>query len=109
MDIVALFHGLHPHVTATPLRPGSRRVAAVLVMTGRVTMGGVSRWAGPGGRYRTVPRFCSPVIPWATRWWVFFRHHRYWAEAGSLLAGDEVVVTKAGPHPHGLERFCASL
>ena len=26
-----------------------------------------------------------------------------------MLAGDEVVVTKAGKHTHGLERFFASL
>jgi len=29
----------------------------MLSMTGRVTMLGVSRWAGPGGSYRTVQRF----------------------------------------------------
>jgi hypothetical protein len=33
----------------------------------------------------------------------------YRAEAVYLLAGDEVVVTKAGQHPSGLDRFVASL
>ena len=37
----------------------------MLVMTGRVTMLGISRWAGKGGSYRTVQRFFSTVIPWA--------------------------------------------
>ena len=81
----------------------------MLVMTGRVTMLGMSRWAGPGGSYRTVQRFFSTVIPWATLCWVFFRHHMYRAEDVYLLAGDEVVVTKAGKHTHGLDRFFSSL
>jgi len=29
----------------------------MLVMTGRVTMLGLARWAGKGGSYRTVQRF----------------------------------------------------
>ena len=109
MDICALFQCLHPHVTATTLRQCSRMALAMLVMTGRVTMLGMSRWAGPGGSYRTVQRFFSTVIPWATLFWVFFRHHMYRAADVYLLAGDEVVVTKAGKHTHGLDRFFASL
>ena len=81
----------------------------MLVMTGRVTMLGLSRWAGPGGSYRTVQRFFSTVIPWAPLFWVFFRHHLSRAKDVDLLAGDEVVVTKAGQHTHGLDRFFASL
>jgi IS4 transposase len=82
---------------------------ALLVMTGRVTMLGLSRWAGPGGSYRTVQRFFATVIPWATLFWVFFRHHVYRSEDVYLLVGDEVVVTKAGKITHGLDRFFASL
>jgi putative transposase len=82
---------------------------ALLVMTGRVTMLGLSRWAGPGGSYRTVQRFFATVIPWATLFWVFFRHHVSRSEDVSLLVGDEVVVTKAGKITHGLDRFFASL
>ena len=77
VDIVALLHCLQPHVTATTLRQCSRIAFAMLVMTGRVTMLGISRWAGPGGSYRTVQRFFSAVIPWAILFWVFFRHHVY--------------------------------
>jgi putative transposase len=109
MDMLALFQCLHPYVTATTLRQCSRIASAMLVMTGRVTMLGMSRWAGPGGSYRTVQRFFSTVIPWATLFWVFFRHHLYRARDVYLLAGDEVVVTKAGKHTHGLDRFFASL
>jgi len=81
----------------------------MVVMTGRVTMLGISRWAGPGGSYRTVQRFFSTVIPWATLFWVFFRQHVYCPEDVYLLVGDEVVATKAGKTTHGLDRFFASL
>src|SRR5438128_6117279 len=109
VDIVALLHCLQPHVTATTLRQCSRSVWAMLVMTGRVTMLGLARWAGKGGSYRTVQRFFATVIPWATLFWVFFRHHVYRPGEGYLLVGDEVVATKAGKHTHGLDRFFASL
>ena len=69
----------------------------------------MARWAGPGGSYRTVPRFFATVIPWATLLWVFCRHHLYRATDVDRVAGDAVVVTTAGQHPHGLERFLASL
>src|SRR5215468_4373857 len=107
--IVALCQCLHPHVTTTTLRQCSRIVSAMLVMTGRVTMLGLSRWAGKGGSYRTVQRFFATVIPWATLLWVFFRHHVYRPGEGYLLVGDEVVATKAGKHTYGLDRFFASL
>jgi putative transposase len=109
MDIVALFQCLQPHVTVTTLRQFHRIACALLVMTGRVTMLGLSRWAGPGGSYRTVQRFFSTVLPWAPLFWVFFRQHLYRPGDIYLLAGDEVVVTKAGKHTHGLDRFFSSL
>jgi putative transposase len=109
MDILALCQCLHPHVTATTLRQCSRIAWAILVMTGRVTMLGISRWAGKGGSYRTVQRFFSQALPWAMLFWVFFRQHVYRAGEVYLLVGDEVVATKAGKHTHGLDRFFASL
>ncbi len=109
MDIVALCQCLRPHVSATTLRQWSRIVAALLVMTGRVTMLGISRWAGPGGSYRTVQRFFSHALPWAVLFWVFFRQHLYCADEVYLLVGDEVVATKAGKQTHGLDRFFSSL
>src|SRR6266568_2709390 len=96
-------------VSRTTLRQCSRVVAALLAMTGRVTMLGISRWAGPGGSYRTVQRFFSQVLPWAMLFWVFFRQHIYRADEVYLLVGDEVVATKAGKLTHGLDRFFASL
>jgi putative transposase len=109
MDIVALCQCLQPHVTATSLRQLSRIVWAILVMSGRVTMLSISRWAGPGGSYRTVQRLFSQALPWAMLFWVFFRQHVYRPDEVYLLAGDEVVATKAGKHTHGLDRFFSSL
>ena len=93
----------------TTLRQFHRMACALLVMTGRVTMWGLSRWAGHGGSARTVQRGFSTRLPWATLFWVFFRQPRYRPGDVYLLAGDEVVVTTAGQHTHGLERFFASL
>ncbi len=96
MDILALLQCLQSAVPRTTLRQCSRIVAALLVMTGRVTMLGLSRWAGPGGSYRTVQRFFSQALPWAMRFWVFFRQPISRADEVYLLVGDEVVATKAG-------------
>src|SRR5207249_11832161 len=109
MDIVALFHCLQPSVPSTTRRQLRQIALALLVMTGRVTMLGLSRWAGKGGSYGTVQRLFSTGIPWAIRFWVFFRQHVYCPDDVSLAAGDEVVVTKAGKNNHGLDRFFASL
>src|SRR5256885_9451381 len=109
MDILALLHCLQPAVSRTTLRQFSRIVVALLAMTGRVTMLGISRWAGQGGSYRTVQRFCAQALPWAMLFWVFFRQHLYRADEVYLLVGDEVVATKAGKLTYGLDRFFASL
>src|SRR6476661_1993618 len=100
---------LQPEVTMTTIRQFSRITLAMLAMTGRVTMLGISRWTGQGGSYRTIQRFFTTVVPWATLFWLFFRTHLLQHDDVYLLAGDETVVTKAGKHTHGLDRFFASL
>src|SRR5262249_985527 len=109
MDIVALLQCLQPYVPATTLRRCGRIVRALLVMPGRITMLGMSRWAGQGGSYRTIQRFFATVLPWGLLFWVFFRHHLYCPDDVYLVAGDDVIVTKAGTRTHGLDRFFASL
>src|SRR5436309_11882991 len=109
MDILALLQCLQAAVPRTTLRQCSRIVAALLVMTGRVTMLGISRWTGPGGSYRTVQRLFATTLPWANLFWLFFRTHLFHSDDLYLLAGDETVVTKAGKHTPGLDRFFASL
>ena len=81
----------------------------MLAMTGRVTMRGLSRWAGKGGRYRTIQRFFMTSISWATLQWVLIRHHLLDPDDVILIGGDDGVVTKAGKHTQGLERFFSSL
>jgi len=109
MDIVALLQCLRPHVTTTTHRRLRRITLGLLRMTGRITMLGISRWAGKGGSYRTVQRLFSTVLPWAMLFWVFFRQHVYCPADVYFVAGDEVIVTKAGKHTHGLDRFFSSL
>src|SRR5262249_9643435 len=41
--------------------------------------------------------------------WVFFRQHVYCPTDVYVVAGDEVIVTKAGKLTHGLDRFFSSL
>ncbi len=87
------------------MRQLSRIIFALLAMTGRVTMLGLSRWAGQGGSYRTLQRWFATSIPWSQMLVLFFRHHLFRAGQGYILVGDEVVVTKAGQQTFGLDRF----
>jgi putative transposase len=107
--IVSLLACLDPVLAPALQRQLSRIALALLTMTGRVTMRGLSRWAGQGGSYRTVQRFFSATLPWASLFWLFFRTHLFASDEVYLLAGDEVVVTKAGKHTYGLDRFFSSL
>jgi len=109
IDIVAIFPCLCPHLNATTVRQLSRIIFALLAMTGRVTMLGLSRWAGKGGSYRTVQRFFYTAIPWGIVLWVFFRHHLFDPQDRYISAGDECVVTKSGKKTYGLDRFFSSL
>ncbi len=109
MDILALLRCLQPSLTATTVRQMSRIILALLTMTGRITMLGISRWTDDGGSYRTIQRFFATALPWAQLFWCFFRQHLFQADDVYLLAGDEVVVTKAGKTTHGLARFFSSI
>jgi putative transposase len=108
-NIVALLQCVEPHLAATTIKQLSRVINGMLVMTGRVTMLGIARWSGQGGSYRTVQRLYATVMPWTMLFWVFFREHLWRPGDTYLLAGDEVVVSKAGQHTHGLDRFFSSV
>ena len=108
-DILTLLQCLLPEIKVTTMRQLSQILTAMLAMSGRVTMLGISRWALSGGSYRTVIRFFRTVIPWATVFWVFFRRHLFCPNDVYLLAGDEVVISKAGKKTYGLDRFFSSL
>ena len=87
MDIIALLQCLQPTLTATTIRQFSRIILALFAMTGRVTMLGISRWAGTGGSYRTIQRWFYTTIPWAQAFVHFFRQHLFQANAIYILAG----------------------
>lgn len=109
IDILALLQHLSSHVDMTTIRQMSRIILAMLAMTGRVTMLGISRWTEKGGSYRTVQRFFHTAIPWAMLFWLFFQRHLLDSQATYFLAGDESIVTKSGKETHGLDRFFSSL
>jgi len=84
-------------------------VPAMLAMTGRVTMLGISRWAEEGGSYRTVQRFFSTAIEWEKVHWCFFHHCFSHIGGVFIIAIDETVITKAGWKTYGLDRFFSSI
>ena len=109
MDILALLTCLQPCRPPTTLRQLSHIALALLAMTGRVTMAGIARWSGDGAGYRTVQRFFATAIPWAQLFWLLTRQHLLQSDDVYILAGDEVVVTKAGKKTFGLDRFFSSI
>jgi putative transposase len=109
IDILALLQCLAAVLPLTTLRQFSRIILALLAMTGRVTMLGISRWTEPGGSYRTVQRFFNTAVDWSQVHWLLIKTHLLQTQATYLLVGDEVVVTKAGQETHGLDRFFSSL
>ena len=108
-DILAHLQCLEPYLTSTTVRQLSHIVCAMIMMTDRVTMLGMSRWTDKGGSYRTIQRFFTTAIPWALVFWLFFRHRLFNPDDVYLLAGDESVVTKSGKQTYGLDRFFAGL
>lgn len=108
-DILSLLQCLLPQINATTMRQLNQIIIAMLAMSGRVTMLGISRWTGIGGSYRTMMRFFHTVIPWATLFWLFNRLHLFRVNEIYLLAGNEVVISKSGKQTYGLDRFFSSL
>jgi hypothetical protein len=109
IDILSLLLCFEQAVDKTTVKQLSRIALALLTMTGRVTMLGISRWTEKGGSYRTVQRFFNTVVPWATVHWLFVYHQLLRAGGEYIIAGDETVVTKAGKQTYGLDRFFSSI
>jgi hypothetical protein len=108
-DILALLQCIQPAISTTNVKRLSRIVIAMIAMTGRVTMLGLSRWAGRGGSYRTIQRFFNAIIPWPQVFKLFFEAHMNAADGEYFLVGDECVATKAGKETHGLDYFFSGL
>jgi len=108
-DILALLQCIAPLISKTTLRQMNRVIIGMLMMTGRVTMLGISRWTDKGGSYRTIQRFYHTQIPWTDGVWTFFQKWLWDPKDEYLLAGDEVVCSKAGKETYGLDRFFSSI
>ena len=108
-NIISYLQCLKTYLSARTLTQLNVIVTALLAMTGRVTMLGISRWAGEGGSYRTVQRFFNTPIAWAQVHWCLIRHCFLSSDDVFIMAGDETVVTKSGKITHGIDRFFSSL
>jgi putative transposase len=108
-DSIVLFACFSQCLEPTSLRQLGRVVEAMLSMSGRVTMRGLSRWTGKGGSYRTIQRFFTTSLSWCHLQWLLIRHHLLDADDVVVMSGDHVVVTKAGKTTYGLDRFFSSL
>jgi putative transposase len=108
-DIVALLHCLTPHLSNTTLRQLKQIVFAVLCIPDRVTMLSIARWTERGGSYRTIQRWYHTPVDWAMVLWTIVQVYLLNPDGEYLLAGDEVVISKAGKTTHGRGRFYSSL
>jgi len=68
-EITTILTCLHPPLLDTSTYRQLQVISqTLLVMTGRITMLGISRWAeGKGGSYRTIQRFFTKDIPWSSK------------------------------------------
>ena len=107
--IIPLLQCLVPLLTTTTLRQLHHVVFAMLCIPNRATMRGLSRWSERGGSYRTLQRFYQTPLVWAKLHWTLVKTHLLGSSGPYLLAGDEVVVSKAGKQTHGVSRFYSSL
>jgi putative transposase len=108
-DIMVVLVCLSQCAQPTSLRQLGRVIEALLSISGRVTMKGLSRWSNKGGSYRTIQRLFNTPLNWLQLNGLLIRHHLWEADDIALMSGDHVVVTKSGKTTHGLDRFFSSL
>lgn len=108
-DIVTLLASLNPYLSKTTLRQLKHIVLAVLCIPDRVTMLSIARWTERGGSYRTVQRWYHTPLDWTRMLWTVVQVYLLTPNGEYLLAGDEVVISKAGDKTHGRGRFYSSL
>lgn len=107
-EISTLLVCLQPLIDDRTLRHLDLISHAMLTMTGRVTMLGISRWTEKGGSYRTVQRFFRKNIPWVSLNWAIAQTFLT-QQSVILIAGDATTVTKSGKETYGLGRFFSSI
>jgi hypothetical protein len=109
IEIIPLLVCLNDWLTPTTARQLRHIIFALLCSPDRITMLGLSRWTERGGSYRTIQRFYQTTINWAQVHWTLIQTHLLKSSGPYLLAGDEVVVSKAGKQTHGVGRFYSGL
>ena len=108
-NILALLQNIAPLLEKTTFRQINQVIFGMLVASGRITMLGLSRWTEKGGSYRTIQRFYHKVLPWKALQWLFFQKCFLKPDDEYIVAGDEVVVSKAGKETYGLDRFFSGI
>ena len=108
-EILALLQNIAPLLEKTTLRQMSHVIFGMLAANGRITMLGLSRWTEKGGSYRTIQRFYHSVLPWKAIHWLLFQKCLLKTEDEYIIAGDEVVDSKAGKKTYGLDRFFSGI
>ncbi len=108
-EIVALLQTIAPLLSKTTFRQMSHVIFGMLVTSGRMTMLGLSRWTEKGGSYRTLQRWYYSELPWKAIHWLLFRLKFWKPDDEYIIAGDEVVASKAGKETYGLDRFFSSI
>ena len=109
MNILSLFACFAPFISTVSLRQLDIIAQAILTMTGRITMLGISRWSEKGGSYRSVQRFFATHLPWEQMKVKFFATHLFKPEREYILAGDETVIGKSGGETFGVSRVFSGL
>ena len=107
-EITTLLLSLQPLLSSNLFRQLAIVSEALLMMQGRVTMLGISRWTRRGGSYRTLQRFFLSDIDWGPLNWRLIKP-QLTPQGVILIAGDATTVTKSGQQTFGLGRFFSSI
>jgi putative transposase len=108
-DIMVVLACLSQCAQPTILRQLGRVIAAMLSISGRVTLKGLSRWSSKGGSYRTIQRLFNTPLNWLQLNWFLIRHHLWDGDDVALMSGAHVVVTKSGKTPRLRSVFFVAL
>jgi len=108
-EILTLLQNIAPLLEKTTFRQMIQVIFGMLAANGRITMLGLSRWTEKGGSYRTIQRFYHRALSWKAIQWLFFQERLLMPEDEYIIAGDEVVISKAGKKTYGLDRFFSGI
>ena len=108
-QILALLQTIAPLLEPTTFCQMSHVIFGMLVINGRITMLGLSRWTEKGGSYRTIQRYYHSALSWSAIHWLLFQKRFLKQEDEYFIAGDEVVDSKAGKKTFGLDRFFSGI